>query len=147
MLRILASFLEMIRFSHTLFALPFALFSALLAWQDVPIQWPHVIGILVCMVSARSAAMAFNRLADRRIDALNPRTAQRHLVTGQLRVGAVWLFTGGCCLTFLLGCAIFLLNQPPNSWPLYLAGPVLMFIGAYSFTKRVTSLAHFWLGA
>src|ERR671923_1597675 len=86
--------LEMIRFSHTLFALPFALLSALLAWQK-----PHsfhvldLLGILLCMVFARSAAMAFNRLADRQFDAANPRTAGRHLPSGQLSVAAVWLFT------------------------------------------------------
>ncbi|MFG0295840.1 MAG: UbiA family prenyltransferase, partial [Maioricimonas sp. JB045] len=71
--------LELIRFSHTVFALPFALLSALLAWQTVPFRWQDLLGILMCMVFARSAAMAFNRLADRHIDADNPRTAQRHL--------------------------------------------------------------------
>ena len=67
-------FLEMIRFSHTLFALPFALFGAILAWNTKGFSWIELLGILLCMVFARSAAMAFNRLADRRIDALNPRT-------------------------------------------------------------------------
>jgi 4-hydroxybenzoate polyprenyltransferase len=147
MLRTVGDFLGMIRFSHTVFALPFALLSALLAWQDVPIQWSHVVGIVVCMVLARSAAMAFNRLADRRLDAVNPRTAGRHLVTGQLSVAAVVAFTLVCSLGFFAATAIFLLNDPPNWWPLYLAIPVLIFIFAYSLTKRFTSLAHFWLGA
>src|SRR5262245_55712385 len=147
MLRILASFLGMIRFSHTVFALPFALLSALLAWQDVPIQWPHVVGILACMVLARSAAMAFNRLADRRLDAANPRTAGRHLVTGQLSLPAAVAFTFVCSLSFIAVTALFLLNDPANWWPLNLSLPVLAFICAYSFTKRLTSLAHFWLGA
>src|SRR5712691_7769101 len=109
MLRTAGDFLGMIRFSHTVFALPFALLSALLAWQDAPIQWPHVVGILACMVLARSAAMAFNRIADRRIDAANPRTAGRHLVTGQLSVAAVGLFTIICSVGFIVATGIFLL--------------------------------------
>jgi 4-hydroxybenzoate polyprenyltransferase len=148
MLRTAGDLLRMIRFSHTVFALPFALLSALLAWQDeVHFQWSHIIGILACMVTARSAAMAFNRLADRRIDAANPRTAGRHLVTGQLSIAVVWLFTIACAFGFVAATAIFLLNDPPNKWPILLAAPVLLFIGAYSFTKRFTELAHFWLGA
>lgn len=147
MLRTVGDFLGMIRFSHTVFALPFALLSAVLAWQGVRLQWPHVVGILACMVLARSAAMAFNRLADRQIDAANPRTATRHLVTGRLSVGAVWAFTMTCSFGFVAATAIFLFNDPPNPWPLYLAVPVLAFICAYSLTKRFTALAHFWLGA
>jgi 4-hydroxybenzoate polyprenyltransferase len=127
--------------------LPFALLSATLAWQDVRIQWPHVVGIPLCMMFARSAAMAFNRLADRRLDAENPRTAGRHLVTGQLSVGSVLVFTLVCSLGFIASTAIFLLNDPPNPWPLFLSVLLLIFICAYSLTKRFTSLAHFWLGA
>src|SRR4026207_109559 len=81
--------LEMIRFSHTLFALPFALLAAVMAWTTnarsgdrVSFQWRDLFGILLCMVCARSAAMAFNRLADRHLDAMNPRTASRHLPAG-----------------------------------------------------------------
>src|SRR5260370_38191602 len=94
-------FMEMIRFSHTLFALPFPLFSAVLAWYQKGFSWIELAGILPCMVFARSAAMAFNRLADRDIDALNPRTAVRHLPSGQLSVAAVWLFTLVCCAGFI----------------------------------------------
>src|SRR5438552_1264365 len=102
MLATIRHFLGMIRFSHTIFALPFALLSALLAWKDeAGVQWPQIIGILLCMVLARSAAMAFNRLADRSIDAANPRTAGRHLVTGQLSVATVWLFTIACSIAFI----------------------------------------------
>jgi 4-hydroxybenzoate polyprenyltransferase len=147
MLRTVSDFLGMIRLSHTVFAMPFALLSALLAWQDTSIQWPHVVGIIACMVLARSAAMAFNRLADRRLDAGNPRTAGRHLVTGRLSVASVIAFTLICSAGFIAATAIFLLNDPPNPWPLILAVPVLLFICAYSLTKRLTSLAHFWLGA
>jgi 4-hydroxybenzoate polyprenyltransferase len=146
-LQSLRDFLGMIRFSHTVFALPFALLSAVLAWQDVPIQWPHIVGILACMVLARSAAMAFNRLADRKLDSQNPRTAGRHLVTGQLSARSVLVFTVVCSLGFIASTAIFLLNDPSNPWPLILSIPLLIFICAYSLTKRFTSLAHFWLGA
>jgi len=139
-------FLEMIRFSHTLFALPFALFSAILAWYyKHDFSWIELLGILLCMVFARSAAMAFNRLADRDIDALNPRTAVRHIPSGRLSAQSVWLFTLLCCAGFIASTTLFLLKD--NPWPIFLAVPVLLFILAYSLTKRFTALAHFWLGA
>jgi 4-hydroxybenzoate polyprenyltransferase len=86
--------------------------------------------------------MAFNRLVDRRIDAANPRTAARHLPAGTLRIGTVVLFTVLTSAAFLASTLLF-----TNPWPLYLGGPVLLFILGYSLTKRFTSLAHFWLGA
>src|ERR1700688_3154510 len=104
----LRTLLEMIRFSHTLFALPFALMSAALAWNREGFSWLQLIAILLCMVFARSAAMAYNRLADRDIDAGNPRTAQRHLPSGLLSVAQVWLFTLFCCAGFVASTAIFL---------------------------------------
>ncbi len=97
------------------------------------------------MVFARSAAMAFNRLADRRFDAANPRTAGRHLPAGRLSVQAVWLFTIVCSVCFVASTLLFLPFH--NPWPLYLSGPVLLFVCAYSLTKRFTALSHFWLGA
>jgi 4-hydroxybenzoate polyprenyltransferase len=149
MLRQVRHFLEMVRFGHTLLALPFALLSAALAWHTKPegFRWLELLGILLCMVFARSAAMAFNRLADRRYDAANPRTAGRHLPRGVLSVGAVRAFTLFCVAGFVASTALFLLAEPPNPWPLYLALPVLLFLGTYSYTKRFTPLAHFWLGA
>jgi 4-hydroxybenzoate polyprenyltransferase len=141
--------LEMIRFSHTVFALPFALLAAVMAWtsptadgRPAAFRWQDLVGILFCMVAARSAAMAFNRLADHRIDAVNPRTRGRHLPTGQLSVGGVALFTIGCCVAFVAASMLFL----PNRLPLYLSVPVLSVLLLYSFTKRVTWLAHYWLG-
>ncbi len=142
--------LEMIRFSHTIFALPFALLAAVMAWSTptaaghaVSFRWHHLLGILICMAAARSAAMAFNRLVDRRLDAKNPRTQQRHLPAGTLSPGSVVLFTCAASLVFLAGTLLFL----PNYLPLILSLPVLVFLFAYSFTKRFTLLAHFWLGA
>ena len=145
MLAAARSFLEMIRFSHTLFALPFALTSAALAWKKQPFDWRQLVGILLCMVFARSAAMGFNRLADRRLDAANPRTAGRHLPAGRLSVASVWAFTLICAAGFLASTLIFWLGCG-NPWPVYLALPVLLFLGAYSYTKRFTALSHFWLG-
>lgn len=139
--------LELVRFSHTLFALPFALLAAALAWADEPFRWPDLVGILLCMVFARSAAMAFNRLADRHLDARNPRTAQRHLPAGTLSAAGVWLFTIACCAAFAASTLCFYFREPSNPWPLVLCGPVLLFLLGYSLAKRFTSLAHFWLGA
>jgi 4-hydroxybenzoate polyprenyltransferase len=137
--------LGMIKFSHTLFALPFALLGAALAakgpegWRG---RWQDWLGILLCMATARSAAMAFNRLADRRIDALNPRTATRHLPSGRLSTATVAAFTVATSAGFVASTLLFL----PNRWPMILAGPVLLWLLGYSYAKRFTSLAHFWLG-
>ena len=145
MLRTTRKLLEMIRFSHTVFALPFALLSASLAWQTKPFHWSDLVGLILCMVFARSTAMAFNRWADRRYDAHNPRTAGRHLPTGQLSSGTVWFFTVGSAAAFIASTLIFWASD--NPWPLYLSVPVLLFVTAYSYTKRFTALSHYWLGA
>ena len=143
----LTRLLELIRFSHTIFALPFAFIAALLAWQDERFRIEDPLGILLCMVFARSAAMAFNRLVDARIDAKNPRTAGRHLPAGLLGRGTVWMFTIFCCAGFIASTLIFIAREPVNPWPLYLSVPVLLFVLGYSLAKRFTILAHFWLGA
>lgn len=149
MLQRVRHILEMIRFSHTLFALPFALLAAVMAWltptesgERPGFHWLHLLGILVCMVAARSAAMAFNRLVDRKYDAENPRTAKRHLPAGILSVTSVVVFTLVTSAAFIAGTLLFL----PNWLPLALSVPVLIVLMAYSLTKRFTSLAHFWLG-
>jgi 4-hydroxybenzoate polyprenyltransferase len=137
---------DLIKFSHTLFALPFALLGAALAahgpdgWHGRVWDW---VGILLCMASARSAAMAFNRLADQDYDAKNPRTASRHLPAGRLSARAVAVFTLVCAMAFVASTLLFL----PNRWPLYLSVPVLSWLLGYSYSKRFTTLAHFWLGA
>ncbi len=145
----LRQLLEMIRFSHTIFALPFALLAAVIAWTTplangyyVSFRWQALLGILLCMVTARSAAMAFNRLVDRKIDAGNPRTKSRHIPAGLLSVSSVALFTIVCSVGFVLGTLLFV----PNWLPFYLAIPVLLVLLFYSYTKRITSLAHYWLG-
>ncbi len=95
------------------------------------------------MVFARSAAMAFNRFVDRDIDAENPRTAGRHIPAGILSAAQVGGFAVACSAAFVASTLLFL----PNRLPLYLSVPVLGFLCGYSYTKRFTSLAHFWLGA
>lgn len=142
--------LEMIRFSHTVFALPFALIAAALAWNTLTVEGTplafrtrDLLGILLCMVCARSAAMAFNRLVDRDLDERNPRTRLRHLPAGLLSVRSVALFWALMSLSFVAATALFL----PNWLPLVLSLPVLGFLCGYSYAKRFTSAAHFWLGA
>lgn len=148
MLTRLRHILEMIRFSHTLFALPFALLAACLAWRQnaregIVFRAQELAGIVLCMVFARSTAMAFNRLVDRQIDAANPRTATRHLPAGLLSVTNVVAFCIACTVAFVAATLLFL----PNRWPLYLSLPVLAFLCGYSYAKRFTSLCHYWLGA
>lgn len=143
----LCLFLEMIRFSHTLFALPFALTSMVLVWQETPPHWLDIVGVLLCMVFARSAAMAFNRIVDRKLDAANPRTASRHLPSGTLSLKSVVLFTAVSVVGFVASTWLFTLQDDPNYWPVILSGPVMVWLLLYSLTKRFTSLAHFWLGA
>lgn len=143
MLARLRLLLELIRFSHTIFALPFALLSAVLAWRGHEVRWQELVGILLCMLFARSAAMAFNRLVDRDIDAQNPRTQSRHLPAGLISVQAVFLFTLLTSLAFIASTLLFL----PNRWPLYLSVPVLLFLLGYSYAKRFTIWCHYWLSA
>lgn len=144
-------YLEFIRFSHTVFALPFAVLAcvwALVVPVSVEINWTpaliavRVTGVLLCMVTARSAAMAFNRLVDAHADAANPRTAQRHLPAGELTRGQAWGFFCVMCGLFLASCTLFL----PNWLPLAGAVPVLLWICGYSLAKRFTSWVHVWLG-
>src|SRR5580765_5195321 len=124
MLTRLRHILEMIRFSHTLFALPFALLAACLAWRQnardgLSFRIQELAGIVLCMVFARSTAMAFNRLVDRQIDAANPRTATRHLPAGVLSIASVVVFCIVCTAAFVAATLLFL----PNRWPLYLSLP------------------------
>lgn len=135
--------LELIRFSHTIFALPFAFLAAAMAWfrPDTEFRWQDLVGILICMVFARSAAMAFNRLVDAKIDADNPRTEKRHIPAGELSRRHVGLFTLVCSFAFVASTLIFL----PKRLPITLSVPVLMFLLSYSYAKRFTAFCHYWL--
>ena len=190
MLQTLRHLLSLIRFSHTLFALPFALLAMFMAWRMnaidasgdslrfsaynatiilpggsiIPVPdwlsnlafggsktteslfhggWIELLGILLCMVFARSTAMAFNRIVDRKLDAENPRTAGRHLPAGLLSLAQVNVFTLLCATGFIASTLLFW----PNWLPLALSVPVLVWLCGYSYAKRFTSMAHFWLGA
>ena len=129
----------MIKIEHTLFALPFAFLGAVLAASGVP-ALRQLLWIVVAMVGARSAAMAFNRIADRNIDARNPRTASRAIPAGLLSVGFVWAFTVVAAAVFLLAAAML------NRLTLLLAPVALASVLLYSFTKRWTQFSHLVLG-
>jgi 4-hydroxybenzoate polyprenyltransferase len=146
MLRRARIFLEMIRFSHTLFALPFAAIALLIAVKRIgEVRAWDVVGVLACMVFARSAAMGFNRWADRDVDARNPRTANRHIPSGLLSANQVGLFTVVCSLLFTASTGFFWLASK-NWLPLAFSVPMLLFLFGYSYAKRFTSLSHLWLG-
>ena len=130
----------MIRFEHSVFALPFALLGALLAAQGWPTAW-QLFWIVVAMVGGRSAAMAFNRIADIRYDRENPRTAGRELPTGKLSLGFAWTFT-------VVSAALLVLAAwQLNPLALKLSPAVLAILLLYSYTKRFTALTHWVLGA
>jgi 4-hydroxybenzoate polyprenyltransferase len=131
--------LEMIKIEHTLFALPFAFLGAILAAGGIPTLW-QLSWIVVAMVGARSAAMAFNRIADRQYDARNPRTAMRALPAGLLSLGFVWGFTIVSALIFFIAAAML------NRLTLILAPVALASVLLYSLTKRWTQFSHIVLG-
>jgi 4-hydroxybenzoate polyprenyltransferase len=140
MLRRVRVFLELIKFEHTVFALPFAYLGMLLAAGGWP-TWPQFFWITVAMAAARTLGMGANRLADRWIDARNPRTASRPLVTGAIEPRTVW---AGCTLSaVVLALAAFMLGPLPFR---LLPGAYLFLIG-YPFTKRFTLATHLLLGA
>jgi 4-hydroxybenzoate polyprenyltransferase len=131
---------EMIAFKHTVFALPFALMSLITASGS---GWPTarvLLWVIVAMVAARTAAMSFNRLADHRFDADNPRTADRSLPAGRLSRRFAWFVTIGSALVFVLAASRL------NPLCLRLALPTLAVLLGYSYAKRFTSASHLWLG-
>ena len=135
-----ATYGRMIKLSHSIFAMPFALASAWLASRASPLGWMGWALIVVCMVSARSAAMGFNRLVDRRFDGLNPRTAVREIPSGQIGVGAARAFVLLSSVMFV--AAAFALH-PLCGW---LSPVALAVVLGYSYAKRFTALVHLWLG-
>lgn len=140
---------EMVKFSHSIFAMPFALMAAFLAGSHIEGRgWPHLgqLGLIIlCMVAARSAAMTFNRIVDAKIDARNPRTSSRPLPAGKLTTAAAWAMLALSAMTFGVGCLGFFVFYH-NTWPILASGPVLGFLCGYSFTKRFTKWSHYYLG-
>lgn len=137
-----------IKIAHSVFALPFALLGAVLAWVKVPgagVVAGQLGLVVLCMVFARTWAMLFNRLVDRQFDAANPRTARRALASGAMTARQGWAFALGAAALFVGSCALFGAAFS-NWWPLVLAVPTLAWIAFYSLTKRFTALCHVFLG-
>jgi 4-hydroxybenzoate polyprenyltransferase len=136
----LIAFGRMIKFSHSIFAMPFALAAGILAARQTPthpLQWALIVG---CMVTARSAAMGFNRIVDRELDARNPRTAARELPTGAVSLRSAVAFTGLSAALFVVLSAWL---HPLCGW---LSPVALLVVCGYSYAKRFTALVHLWLG-
>lgn len=132
-------FLDLVRFEHTVFALPFAYIGMVLAAEGLPTLW-DLLWVSVAMAAARTLAFAINRLADRAYDARNPRTKNRPSVTGAIAPGTIALFAGGSLGVLLLAAALL------DPLALRLAPVAVLFLVGYSFTKRFTVLAHWVLG-
>ncbi len=145
--RSIRHYLSLVKFSHTIFAMPFALIGFTMGYFEytnvnsgMPFDWTLLVKIVLCMVFARSAAMAFNRYLDRRFDALNPRTSQREIPAGVIKPGQALAFTTINCILFVI-----------TTWFINIACFQLSFIALfvvlfYSYTKRFTALCHIVLG-
>jgi 4-hydroxybenzoate polyprenyltransferase len=139
-MRKLATYLSFVRVSHSVFALPFALTGALLAWRHHPFSWAQVGWIVICMVGARSAAMGFNRLVDARFDALNPRTSMRELPRGAMTQREAALFVAIASIVFVFGASRL------NTLCFMLAPVALAIVFWYSLAKRYTAYTQMFLG-
>lgn len=139
----IADFSRMIKLSHTVFALPFALTAVAIIWKNgqVRVGWLETLYVILAFTGARSFSMAVNRIADAKIDSNNPRTASREIPAGKLNVRQVFLFAGISAgfvwvFSWLLAPVAF-----------YVSFPMLILLGGYSYTKRFTWLCHIWLGS
>lgn len=142
MVQRIKDYLSLIKFSHTVFALPFALigFSLAVFYDQYNFEWHLLVKMLLCMVFARTAAMAFNRYLDREIDAKNPRTAKREIPAGVINANNAFWFVVANCALFVITC--YLINLLVF-WLSFIALFVILF---YSYTKRFTALCHLVLG-
>ncbi len=136
----ITTYLSLVRFSHSVFALPFALTGALLAWRVAPFHWRQVLWVMVAMVSVRSAAMGFNRLVDARFDALNPRTAMREIPRGAMSRGEATIFVVVSSVIFVVAAARL------NPLCGLLSPVALAIVFWYSVAKRFTSYTQAFLG-
>jgi 4-hydroxybenzoate polyprenyltransferase len=137
---LIVRYANFVKLPHTVFALPFALLGVVVGSYVEPVSWSTVALVVVAFTSARFVAMGFNRIADREIDARNPRTDRRELVTGRLTIRQAGIAVGIAAVAFV--AAAWGLN-PLCGW---LSIPALAWIGAYSYTKRFTHWTHVWLG-
>lgn len=131
---------RMIKFSHTIFALPFAFSSVIIAARDYGFSFERLFWIVLAMVGARSAAMGFNRIVDARMDASNPRTAVREIPQGDITAWSASVFVVASSLAFIFASAML------GKLCFYLSVPVLAVLLGYSYTKRFTLFCHFYLG-
>ncbi|QTA89019.1 Prenyltransferase family protein, UbiA-like [Desulfonema magnum] len=136
----ISAFGRMIKFSHTVFALPFALAAVVLAHRESPVTLNLIFWILVAMAGARSAAMGFNRIADAGFDAQNPRTADRAIPAGGISITASWIFVIAFSALFVLAGAMI------SPLCFLLSAPVLLILFSYSYAKRFTAFSHLYLG-
>lgn len=137
-----------IKLAHSIFAMPFAVLGAVLAWdrsERASVTWTKVVLVVVCMVCARTWAMVVNRLADRDIDTRNPRTSRRAIASGAVRASDGLRIALLSACAFVAACAGFYLVDA-NFWPIALSVPVLGWVAMYSFTKRFSALCHVFLG-
>ncbi|PIE84192.1 MAG: 4-hydroxybenzoate octaprenyltransferase [Bacteroidia bacterium] len=138
----LSKWFRLVRFSHTLFALPFGLLGMVYGFVDGgQWTWRAMLGVLLCLVFARSAAMAYNRYLDREIDARSPRARNREIPRGLISPRAALLFTVGCLLLFWMSCLLL------NTLTWLLAPVAMLMLLGYTHSKRFSCLCHFWLGA
>lgn len=131
---------RMVKLSHSLFALPFVAAAVALVGRDAVLDPVRLALVAAAVVTARTAAMAMNRIADRAFDARNPRTQRRELVTGEVSPAAAWALLGGSSAVFVVAAALI---APICGW---LAPPVLAVLLGYSYAKRFTWACHLWLG-
>ena len=136
----IVTFGRMVKFSHTIFAMPFALAAAALAARGVGLPWPRLLAIIVAMAGARTAAMGFNRIVDRHYDARNPRTAGREIPRGAVSLRAAWTMTALATAAFVFSAAFL------GTLCLALTPVALLLLFGYSLTKRFTALCHLILG-
>ena len=138
----LGRYARLVALPHTIFALPFALGAAALAWRHGAVAFSpaRLVLIVVAVAAARTAAMGFNRVVDRRFDAANPRTANRELPRGQVALSGAMLVTGVGIATFTVAAALL------GRWPLVLAPVAIIILLGYSLAKRFTWATHLWLG-
>ncbi len=138
----ISKYLSLVKFSHTIFAMPFALIGFFLALhtKDLSFDWKILLYVVLCMIFARNAAMSFNRYIDRKIDVINPRTSNREIPNGLINANSALIFVIINSILFII--TTYFINQ----LTLFLSPVALLVILGYSFTKRFTSLCHFILG-
>lgn len=133
------TYFELVTFSHSVFALPFALLSMITAAKGIP-EFKIILLILIAMISARTSAMAFNRLSDADIDKENPRTQNRHIPSGKISKSEV-------IILIIVSSSIFIISAYLLNWLCFILSPVaLLIVLLYSYSKRFTNFSHLWLG-